>query len=276
MDDLAACARAAGVVAVPLLCRELAGICDARRAAARTLIAELPPDTRDRVVRALEAVLVQGDATDAGKAAALGLLSQLGVERTDAASITLRGDPRDVQRRSAEQLAAQLATRADIAVAADLLVHELDPDELCSVVEAMADAAPVQTRQLVDELAARLDLDGAVRSELLRIVAPLELDRVPSARAPRDAEGGASVRSSARSGLPAGAPGAGRPALLAILEDRIGRRVVVIARRGPDGRCRSLAALIELDGALVDCLYEDDVDPLTLEHDIVGTVLDQG
>src|SRR5262245_58071410 len=232
MEDLTACVRAAGVVAIPLLCRELAGVCDERRAAALALIAELAPTARDRVVRALEAVLVQAGATDAGKAAALGLLSQLGIE----------GDPRDVQRRSAEQLAAQLATRADIAVAADLLVHELDSDELCSVVEAMADAAPVQTRPLVDELAARLDLDGAVRSELLRIVAPLELDRVPSARA----------------------PSTGRPALLAVLEDRIGRRVVVIARRGPDGRCRSLAALIELDGALVDCLYEDDVDPLTL------------
>lgn len=248
-ESLIRSVRGAGRVAISLLARELGGACDRRRALARVLVCELFDDHRDRIVDAMQQLL-RGGATDSGKAAALGVLAELGVAETTATF----ADPRDVQRRSAAQLAAHLETRADIASAADLLVHELDPDDLLNVVEAMADAAPARTTSLVDELSARLDLDGAVRSELRRIAAPLAMDP-PAASGDRRSPG--------------------RPALLALLEDDAGHRVVVVARRAGTG-WRSFAALIDTDGTLDDCLYEDDSTPEVLDRDVVGTLIDQG
>lgn len=250
-ESLIRSVRSAGRVAIPLLSRELGGECDRRRALARVLLWELVTDHRDRIVDAMHELL-HGGGADGGKAAAIGVLAELGVGETTATFT----DPRDVQRRSAAQLAAHLETRADIASAADLLVHELDADDLLNVVEAMADAAPARTTSLVDELSARLDLDGAVRSELRRIVAPLVLDAPVS---------GADRRSP------------GRPALLALLEDAAGHRVVVVSRRAPDrAGWRNFAALIDVDGTLDDCLYEDDSTPEVLDRDVVGTLIDQG
>ena len=248
-EALAGSVRAAGRSAIPLLCRELGGGCDRRRGLARRLLCAVDAEHRDRLIEALHAV-AHGTARDSGKAAALGVLAELGAEATTASF----ADPRDVQRRSAAQLAAHLETRADVASAADLLVHELGTDELLNVVEAMADAAPARTTQLVNELSARLDLDGAVRSELRRIVAPLAIDGAGAGRSP-----GAT----------------GRPAVLALLEDGDGRRVVLVSRRAGD--CwRNFAALIDATGVLLDCLYEDETTPDVLERDVIGTLLDEG
>jgi len=248
-DRLVADVRLAGRSAIPLLGRELGGTCDRRRALARVLLCEVTDEHRARIVDELHAI-VRGGATDSGKAAALGLLAELGVEDTAARF----ADPRDVQRRSAAQLAAHLETRADIASAADLLVHELDADDLVSIVEAMADAAPARTASLVAELSARLDLDAAIRSELRRIIAPLALTGAAADRSPR---------------------ATGRPAMLALLEDDDGRRVVVVSRRA-GATWRNFAALIDGDGTLDDCMYEDETTPDVLERDVVGTLLEQG
>jgi hypothetical protein len=247
-DRLQADVRSAGRSAIPLLVRELSGPCDRRRSLARVLLFELVDEHRERLVAAMHELLL-GDATDGGKAAAIGMLAELGIEETSAAF----DDPRDVQRRSAAQLAAHLETRADVASAADLLVHELDAEDLVAVVEAMADAAPERTTRLVDELSARLDLDAGVRSELRRIVAPLALSGV---RAGHDAR-------------------RARPSVLALLAHPDGRRVVVVSRR--DGNAwRNFAALIAHDGVLDDCLYEDETTPEVLERDVVGVLAEQG
>jgi hypothetical protein len=249
LEAIGGSVRIAGRSAIPLLCRELGGRCDRRRGIARQLVRAVDAEHRDRLIDALHAV-ARGPACDAGKAAALGALAELGIEPATASF----ADPRDVQRRSAAQLAAHLETRADVASAADLLVHELDTDDLINVVEAMADAAPARTTQLVAELSARLDLDGAVRSELRRIVAPLAIDGAAGGRSPGST---------------------GRPAVLALLEDGDGRRVVLVSRRA--GACwRNFAALIDLTGVLLDCLYEDETTPDVLERDVIGTLLDEG
>jgi hypothetical protein len=254
-ESLIRSVRLAGRCAIPMLVRQLGGACDRRRALARVLLCELGVDHRDRLVEALTAAL-HADATDSGKAAALGLLAELGAAEPTATFL----DPRDAKRRSAAQLAAHLETRADIASAADLLVHELDGVDLIEVVEAMADTAPERTTALVDELGARLDLDADVRSQLRRIVAPLALAR--RSRASGQERAGAELRR-------------GRPSCLALLVHPDGRRVVVISRRA-GAAWRNFAALVGADGTLDDCLYEDETTPDVLERDVVGILVDQG
>jgi hypothetical protein len=250
---LAALVRAADTAVVPALIRELSGDDDRRRDLARVLLLHAADGgCRDRVIERLEAV-VSSASPDVAKAAALGILVELGVS----AQTATFSDPRDVQRRSAAQLAAHLETRADVAITADLLVHQLDGDDLIAVVEAMLDAAPDRTRRLVDELSARIDLDASIRSELRRIVAPLALG---SRRASRPSPSRV-----------------GRPVVLALLVHDSGRRVVAVSRRSGRGLTwRNFAALIDDDGVLSDCLYQDDATPDALERDVVGGVVEQG
>ena len=243
-----AIARALGATAVPLCARELSSP-PPRRAWALALLRVIAQVADDRVRAALRAVAAEA-ASDEAKLAALALLAELGDEATTARF----ADPRRMHRQSLARFASQLATPAEVASAADLLVSRLPPGEIVEFVEAFSEADPERARELGDELAARVDLDLAARGELSRVTAPLRLD------------GG---RSPARP--------LGRPALLTGLRHPDGRVVIAVARRvAGEQRWRSLATLCTVAGALDEVFYDDDTTPRRVRDELIAPRLADG
>ena len=245
-------ARTLGATAVPLCARELTA--DApRRAWAIDLLRTISQVAAERVQAELRAIASRDDLDDA-KLAALALLAELGDESTSARF----QDPRTMHQQSLARFASQLATPAEVASAADLLVSRLGPEELVEFVEAFSEANPDRARELGDELAARVDLDVAARGELSRVTAPLRLATPTTG-----------TRSPARA--------LGRPALLVGLRHRDGRVVIAVARRVVgEPRWRSLAVLCTDDGALDSVRYDDDTTPRQVREALVAPLAADG
>lgn len=226
--------RRLGARCIPLLGRELESPVPARREAARTALATLARSdssdgVRARVLAELRRI-ARGAGCDEGKVSALGLLAEHG-ERAAARF----SDPDAMQRRSALALASQLDNEADIAAAADMMIHKLGHDEITKLLTVMVEASPGAAYHLAAELCARLDLDADVRERIAQIAlggtAPLPVvGRTP------------------------------RPTSVSVLVDATGR-CVVVARRKVSGerRWRRWAVLIGSSGAIEDCVHEDDV-----------------
>ncbi len=222
-----------GAIGVPLLGRELCSAQPQRRDAARTalaLLANLRRDVRPRVIAELRAI-TDGEAPDAGKVCALGLLGELG-ERGAARF----NDPETIQRTSAINLASQLETAADVASAADLMVGKLSSDDMVSLLSIMAQAAPDRAHRLATELCARLDLSADQRERVAEVAL---LHQTPAAPA------------SATKRPP-------RPTHVTVLVDSAARCVVVATRKiSGERRWRRWAVLIAGNGAIEDCIHED-------------------
>ncbi|MBK9032368.1 MAG: hypothetical protein IPL61_13830 [Myxococcales bacterium] len=249
---LRALARTLGATAVPLCARELAGGPE-RRTWAIELLRTIAQVADERVKIELR-TLAGRDSADDAKFAALALLAELGDETTTARF----QDPRQMHQQSLERFARQLATPAEVASAADLLMSRLGTEQLVEFVEAFSETDPERARELGDELAARVDLDVAARGELSRVTAPLRLTTPPPG--PR---------------LPARA--LGRPALLIGLRHRDGRIVIAVARRVTgEPRWRSLAVLCTSDGALDTVRYDDDTTPRQVKDAIVAPLTADG
>ena len=219
-----------GATCVPLLGREVCSHDARRREAARVALAQLAtqPATRARVLAELRRI-AGSDASDEGKVCALGLLAELG-ERA-AARFT---DPSAIQRRSAIALAAQLDNAADVAAAADMMIHQLGDDEIVHLIDVMVEASSGAAYHLAVELCARLDLAADTRER----IADLALGQV----AP----------------LPVTDARAVRPTHTAVLVDATGRAVVVASRKiSGERRWRRWAVLIGPSGAIDDCIHEE-------------------
>ena len=232
-----------GTTAVPLLGRELRTEDPRRRAAARTALSTIAGDgeaARLRVIAELRTITA-GPGDDELKVCTLGLLSELGEK-----AAAVFADPNAIQRRSAIALAAQLATDADVASAADLMVCQLGDDDIVQMLDVMSEAEPVAARRLVTELSVRLDLSGEVRERLL------------AAQARRDEPATSAVGQSAV--IAASTPR--RPARVpqvVVLVDASARLVVVASRKvSGERRYRQWAVLIGANGRIEDCLHEDD------------------
>jgi len=231
-----------GATAVPLLGRELRSTDPRRREAARDALGAIAghsPMARARVTAELHAI-TSGAVADEAKVVALGLLSELG----EHASAQF-ADPDAIRVRSATALAAHLQTAADVAGAADLMVHQLEADDIVQMVEVMADAAPSAAHRLATELLQRLDAPGDVRDRIARVLAVLttRLGPEPAAGPPR---------------RPRAEP-ARTAVLAAVLVDAAARLVVIATRRLAGGRrWRRWAVLIGASGRIDDCLHEDD------------------
>lgn len=221
-----------GATCVPLLGREVCSPDPKRREAARIALAQLATrsETRARVLAELRRI-ASSNASDEGKVCALGLLAELG-ERA-AARFT---DPSAIQRRSAIALAAQLDNAADVAAAADMMMHQLGDDEIVHLIEVMVEASSGAAYHLAAELCARLDLAADTRERIADLalgqVAPLPVTDAGS-RAPR-------------------------PTHCAVLVDATGRAVVVASRKvSGERRWRRWAVLIGPSGAIDDCIHEE-------------------
>jgi tetratricopeptide (TPR) repeat protein len=237
---LAGLVKRLGATAVPLLGRELCSGDPRRREAARDALAALATpggSARARVTAELHAITAGGFA-DETKVVALGLLSELG-EHADAQF----ADPVAIRTRAAAALASQLETPADLAGAADLMVHQLEDDDIVQMLEVMADAAPAAAHRLAGELTLRLDVAGELRDRIALVLAAL---------APKVA---------AECAAPAGAsPSVAPPAALAVVLVDAAARLVVIASRQITGerRWRRWAVLIGASGRIDDSLHDDD------------------
>ncbi|MFT3692513.1 MAG: hypothetical protein QM831_05180 [Kofleriaceae bacterium] len=236
-----------GAVCVPLLGRELCSASEARRDAARAALNQLASSNRavrPRVLAELRAI-TEGAAPDHGKVCALGLLGELG-ERGAARF----HDPDAIQRTSAEKLAAQLETPADVASAADLMVAKLAPDDMVALLAIMAQATPDRAHVLATELDARLDIAPELRERIAEVA--LNPAASPAQALPKIA----------------------RPTSVTVLVDGAAR-VVVVATKKVTGerRYRRWAVLIAGDGKIEDCLHEDagtDGDAATLIANLCG------
>jgi tetratricopeptide (TPR) repeat protein len=230
-----------GVTAVPLLGRQLRADEPGRRDAARDAleaIARHGAAARARVTAELHAITT-GDVGDDAKVVALGLLSELG-EHVDARF----ADPQAIRVRSAIALAAHLQTAADVAGAADLMIHDLDAGDIVQMLEVMAESAPVAAHRLATELTLRLDVPVDARDRLRVLAAAPAAGRTSAA--------------------PAGRPRPRRlePPDVAVLVDAAARLVVIASRRIPGERgWRRWAVLIGATGRIDDCLHEDDAGP---------------
>lgn len=220
-----------GAVCVPLLGRELCSGNEARRDAARAALNQLASSNRavrPRVIDALRAI-TEGAAPDHGKVCALGLLGELG-ERGAARF----HDPDAIQRTSAEKLAAQLETPADVASAADLMVAKLAPDDMVALLAIMAQASPDRAHILATELDARLDIAPELRERIADVA--LNPDASPAESLPKLT----------------------RPTAVTVLVDGAARCVVVATKKiAGERRWRRWAVLIAGDGKIEDCLHED-------------------
>jgi tetratricopeptide (TPR) repeat protein len=231
-----------GTTAIPLLCRELCGAAPRRRDAARDALAAVAAHgaiARARVTAELHAI-AGGRAPDDAKVVALGLLSELG-EHADVRF----ADPAAIRARSAIALAAHLETAADVASAADLMIHQLEAADILQMLEVMADAAPDAAHRLATELALRLDLASDLRDRIAQLAAPIAAERAPAPGVAGD------WRDDTRT---------------AVLVDPAARRVVIASRPlggRPSGRrgWRRWAVLIGPSGRIEDCLHEDDAGP---------------
>lgn len=264
-----------GAVAVPMLLRELTGERGDRRDLSAQLFAALVaehPALRTRALREVRAIAQRSDgalkALSASLTAALGgsppvaphgaSAPSTGPGASSAAASFLGAagpsapdahEEEEAQRQNALALAAELNSPADVAAAADLMTKQLDGAEMVSLLEMMSATSPDAATQLLRELAGRVDLENGVRSELRALAAA---GRVEAAGAEPPLEPPRSPRS----------PRAGRTGLAStlLLEDDRGAQVIVaVRRRGAQRRWRRFAMLIGADGAVEDCLYEDDV-----------------
>ncbi len=234
-----------GVVAVPLLGRELQSEDPRRRDASRALLARLAdvPAVRSRVIAELRSIARDGDQADDSKVSAIGLLSELG-EHAEARF----ADPTAIQLRSALALAAQLATDADVASAADLMVRKLDEDDIAQMLEIMIPAAPTAAERLAGELLLRLDLPAESRERIATTMLASRSSEPPAEPAARRTQRPRATRSPPP-----------RPPEVAVLVDGAARLVVVASKKvHGERRWRRWAVLINARGRLDDCLHQDD------------------
>ncbi|HEU4734343.1 MAG TPA: tetratricopeptide repeat protein [Kofleriaceae bacterium] len=240
-----------GPTAVPLLGRQLRSLDPRRREAARDALAAVAAQSaaaRSRVTAELHA-LVGADVADEAKVVALGLLSELG----EHAEVRF-ADPTAIRVRSAIALASQLETAADLAGAADLMVHELVPDDIVQMLDIMGEAVPVAAHRLAGELVVRLDLPGEVRDRIALAMATF----APRIAAAPARTGGDDPREHAEHARRGERPRT-EPVHTAVLVDAAARLVVVASQRHAGARrWRRWAVLIGASGRIEDALHQDD------------------
>jgi tetratricopeptide (TPR) repeat protein len=243
-----------GATAVPMLLRSLAAPDDARSRWAYALLLVLAGNDAcgDRVIESIRAHADRPGAPGALRSRATALLAELGGEPHDCAASE---DPSALRDQSLRELAACLDTPAEVARAADLLVHQLDDDELLNFIDEFAMSESRRAAAVIDELLVRDDIEERTRSELRRLRAPL------SEPTPAD-----------RVSAPA------RPTVR-IARHPDGREIVVVSARRASARpvrYRAMWALVDARGAMVDAGYRAELTGGAIERDLLEPMRDEG
>lgn len=161
-----------GGTAIPLLSRQALSPAATRAALARNLLCELVASRPELAARAAAQLTASMEgACDRVKTSALLALERLG----SPLPATSFRDPREVEEQSARAVAHQLASAADVAAAAALMMERLEAGELLGLLERIAANEPLKAGWLARELSGRLDLDSELRGEVRRVCASHEL-----------------------------------------------------------------------------------------------------
>lgn len=187
-----------GATALPLCVREL-GARDGRRARwAELLLGQLGarPELYERVVGALRELVKHGSGAEVKRAQSV--LADLGEELAELAAGAaaqegqgegqgadrlgrapgLDGGGADGADPDAEALRTALGglrTQAEVALAADRMLAELDGEVIVALVDELAESEPERALWLADELLLRNDVSAQTRQALRRVRAPLGL-----------------------------------------------------------------------------------------------------
>ncbi|WP_428267842.1 tetratricopeptide repeat protein [Haliangium sp.] len=285
LEQMLRLAESLGATAAPLCMRELSASSERRArwaCALLTHLASLPEgrdravglrdalsglredsgDLRQRIIAALRELCEVGGAVDElGRSRARRLLTALGVGEQPLDDDGLIADFAGLVR--------AVRTPDEIALAADRLVIELEPDDLLALVEDFAEEQPERALWLVDELLLRTDLDQHTRAALRRVAAPLGNGR-------------------GRTGPP-GRPARTDAAALDVWvgEHDSGRAVVIVARSAEPGaggarrsrgarRLRIVCMLLAADGTLIDGLYGADFTAHRLDTELLTPLRQRG
>lgn len=282
-----------GATALPLCAREL-GASDGRRARwAELLLGHLGarPELRERVVAALRAMAGNGASAEARRARSV--LADLGEELSGLAP----GDAGEAAGgQGAEQGSDQgsgdlgrapglqagadpdadalrvalggLRSQAEVALAADRVLAELEAEVMVALVDELAESDPERALWLADELLLRNDLAPHTRQALRRVRAPLGLAGYKA----RPGAVEASAEGQARAGIAAvliGRHASGRTVAIA------SRPIAARAGERPQ-RVRVMAMLLTADGALSDGLYSDAFAARRLDRELLGPLRRRG
>lgn len=248
-------ARQLGSTAIPTCCRELQSPDEDRSRWAYALLADIAAadDCQDRVVVALRDVADDPRTSDVSKLRALALLEELGIATQDTPALR---DPAAARAKSLRDLAGCLATRPDIARAADLLVEQLSPGELCEFIADLSNAQAPEAAALSVEILLRDDIDERTLSEIRRLSAPLLCDR--------------ELADEARA-----APRVARSCRTKIARHKDGR-VAVVARARRTGsrppRWRVYCAVLSPDAILFDGHYADDMTHSAIDRELIAAL----
>jgi len=242
--------RELGSTSVPLLLRKLAARDEREVRLAQELLrlaGAVEAASRARVTDSLRGLAAAPDEALRKRAAAL--LGEIG----DSEEQTAADDPSSMRDRSLRELARCLDTAAEVARAADLLVVQLDDEELLSFLDDFAASEAPRAAALIDELLVRDDLDERTRSELRRLRAPL--------RTPHK-----TTRPAARATVRVGEHEDGRCVIVGTVR-RDGSRPV---------RYRSLWAVIDEAGQLVDAGYCSELTGGAVQRDLIAPMREEG
>lgn len=246
-----------GARVIPLCLRSLKkSDADARRAQwACSLLAHLAEaeEHRERVLKALEAMVKEPEVDGPVKLRILALLGELGSEARE----WDKGSA--VEERSVRELALLLATAPGVAQAGDIVATRFAGKEMLALVETLCTKEPRRVTRLLDELLLRNDIAEHCRRELKRIRAPLRARDQHTVSAP---------------------PPGGQPvATVTAGQHASGRRVVVASRklvRRASRQYRAVCLIVGPDGTLIDGMYRDDFPLGGVEEAILGPLRSQG
>ncbi len=245
-----------GCTALPMLLRKLSHADESVSTWAGTLIELIAsaPSARDRVVRDLRDLANQPNAAPALRARASAVLAELGA--VEPPQPTNEVDALALRDRSLRELASCLDSAAEIARAADLLVHQLEEDELLGFLDEFATGEPRRAAALLDEILVRDDVDERTRSELRRLRAPLRQTERQTTHVRRRA----------------------RP-LVRIARHDDGRELVLCVLRRPQVRpvrYRVLWCVSDGSGVMLDADYKAEVTGGAIERDMLEPLRGDG
>lgn len=242
-----------GDLATPVLLRKLFAGPESGRWASLLLL-RLGQDTglRKRIAAELRQQLMTPGLPDLHKLRGLDLLSQLGERCAELPTLSY---PEQTAEFSLIELASCIASPAQLARAADILIGDLPPAELVEFVEDMSSHQPAAARRLLGELDLRDDLDGKTRNVFRQIAASL------SGYAQEDSE-----------------PGPRRPGIR-LARHADGRHAIVSYARMPGespARYRALSMDICAAEGLLACSYLDTVTRGEVDRQILQPLIEEG
>ncbi len=231
-----------GETAIPLLARKLGSSSSRESSWAYRLLSRVGGPRVEELARARA---LDSATDDEDKALALALLTELGAELPERVFLK---DPSALRDRSVRELLDSLRGPEDVARAADLLLHQIDPEGLAEFLSDLAGTNDGRVSSLVGELMLRHELSEGQVARLASLRA-----RLPS---------------------PARLPTRRRSVTCTLAEHTDGRRAVMVTQRRA-GRTRAWVVHLDRNGDIGVIHYEANL-AARGEQRIISTLVTSG